>query len=749
MLADLLSRPFEHLGASIARESDRTLWEDGIVECQIQSLKLVVALELVLAWLLAIPWLIDLVPSGIGWTALWLVLGVVASWVILRVRASYSLAAVGVIGSMFLATVAATQAIGLGPVACWFVVIVEVSGVLLGPLAAGGTAALASLALLDADRPADPAANGFTSMIVVLIWIVAFVTWLGLRPLQRSLDWATSSYADARARAAEAERHRGELGRVVKSLSETHERLERLTVELDRARQLAENARALKARFAAYISHELRTPLNLIIGFSEMLLMAPDSYGGEVLPPAYRGDVNSIYQSARHLSTLIDDVLDLSQIDAHRMALERDDVAVAEIVREAVDTVEAAFAEKGLAIELDVPPRLPSLYVDRTRIRQVLINLLGNALRYTDHGGVTVRAAAQSGEIVVSVVDTGSGIPPAQLPRLFEDFRQAEQPDDQHQDGSGLGLAIARRFIALHGGWIRAESGPDRGTTVLFGLPVDRDAAPLDGTAGWETLERSVVVASSLPRIGVVSDDPWLTRLAQRYLDGYRVVPLKDSGSHDLGRPQRPDVSALLAATPSDLEGWSRLEQTIAGGDRLPVICCSLRGGREAIDRLGVQDYLDKPITRERLAEVLARWRPGRKPRTVLVVDDNHEVVRLLSRMVHLISRRFRVSRAYGGGEALAMMRQSPPDLLLLDLLMPEVNGYDVLEAMRQDANLKDVPVVIISAKGMEDDAVVAGMFGLARADGFHAGEFMRCLQSTLDSLLPSAQAVATTPDSA
>jgi len=745
--ADLVFRPFWRLDASEARDSDRRLWEDGIVECQTQSLKLVVTLEMVLAWLLAIPWLIELVPSGLGWAVLWLVLGVVASSVVLR--ASYGLAAAGAIGSMFLATVAATQTLGLTPVACWFVVVVEVSGVLLGPFAAGGTAALASVVLLSDGGAADPVTNGFRSMVVVLIWIVAFVTWLGLRPLQRSLDWATSSYADARARAAEAERHRGALGRVVKSLNETHERLERLTVELDRARQLAENARALKARFAAYISHELRTPLNLIIGFSEMLLMAPDSYGGEILPPAYRGDVNSIYQSARHLSTLINDVLDLSQIDAHRMALEREDLALAEIAREAVSTVEAAFAEKGLTIALDVPGDLPPLYVDRTRIRQVLINLLGNALRYTDRGGVTVRAALQSGEVVVSVADTGSGIPADELPRLFEDFRQAEQPEDQRQGGSGLGLAIARRFVALHGGWMRADSGPDPGTTVAFGLPVDRGVGPLDGTAGWETLERPVALASALPRIGVLSDDPWLTRLAQRYLDGYRVVPIKDSGSHPIGRAQRPEVSALLVATPSDAEGWSQLEHAIATGDRLPVICCSLRGGREAIGRLGVQDYLDKPITRERLAEVLARWRPGRTSRTVLVVDDNHEVVRLLSRMIHLISRRFRVSRAYGGSEALEMMRQSPPDLLLLDLLMPEVNGYDVLEAMRQDADLKDVPVVIISAKGMEDDAVVAGMFGLARSDGFHAGEFMRCLQSTLDSLLPSAQPVATTPDSA
>src|SRR6185437_10449804 len=159
MLADLLSRPFWRLDASIARDNDRGLWEDGIVECQIQSLKLVVAMELVLAWLLAVPWLIELVPSGVGWTVVWLVLGVVASSVVLR--ASYGLAAMGAIGSILLATVAATQALGLVPVACWFVVVVEVSGVLLGPVAAGGTAALVSGVLLNDGRAADPVTSGF------------------------------------------------------------------------------------------------------------------------------------------------------------------------------------------------------------------------------------------------------------------------------------------------------------------------------------------------------------------------------------------------------------------------------------------------------------------------------------------------------------------------------------------------------------------------------------------------------------
>src|SRR5262245_40236051 len=183
-----------------------------------------------------------------------------------------------------------------------------------------------------------------------------------------------------------------------------------------------------------------------------MMVMAPHTYGGEVLPQAYRGDIDAIYRSARHLSTLIDDVLDLSQIDAHRLALDRDDVVLAEVVAEAVATVQAAFDEAGLFLRADVQADLPPIYLDRTRIRQVLINLLANAMKHTRVGGATVRASVVGGDVVVSVADSGVGIAPEALPRLFQEFEQAD--DGSGQGGSGLGLAIARRFVTMHGGWI-------------------------------------------------------------------------------------------------------------------------------------------------------------------------------------------------------------------------------------------------------------------------------------------------------
>ncbi|MGH2461614.1 MAG: ATP-binding protein [Chloroflexota bacterium] len=712
----------------LARDEDLDQWLQGLDECRAQSVRILGGVQICLSWLLIVPFLVAL--AGLGWVSLALFVGAVGSLILLP--RSYRAGAIVICASQLVAAVLAVRTLDLGVTQWTLALAVAAATALLGFRWGLAEAALVSCFLLVTDGASTPwASAGFLSGMA-MTWSAFFVVWLGLRPLQQTVGWAMTSHQEARRRAEEAERHRGELGRTVKSLHDTHERLERLTVELDRARQAAEHARTLKARFAAYISHELRTPLNLIIGFSEMMVMAPHTYGEDVLPAAYRGDINAVYQSARHLSTLINDVLDLSQIDAHRMALDRDDVVIRDVIVEAVATIDAAYSEKGLWIKVDAPEGLPPLYIDRTRVRQVLINLLGNALRYTDRGGVSISASLVGTEVIVAVADTGIGIPPEELPRVFDDFRRVDRPEGD-DEGSGLGLAIARRFVALHGGWMRAESVPGAGTTVRFALPADH-AFSLSPSAG-EAIDRAATSLAGLPVVAVIADDPWLLRTSRRYLDGYRVMTVPDRVSLTERRWQREGIVALVVSAPSDEAGWGELQVASRAAGTVPIICCSLRGGREAISSLGVEDYVDKPFTRERIAQVLDRHRIGRRTRNVLVIDDDHEMVRLLTRMIHSISRRFRVLKAFDGPMALEIMRQTRPDLVLLDLLMPGLDGYGVLQRMRSDDALKDVPVVIVTAKGLEDDAIVAGMFGLVRTGGFPAGELMRCLQATLDNL--------------
>jgi signal transduction histidine kinase len=425
-------------------------WLQSLDECRTQTLRILAAGQLGLSWVLVVPYVIAL--PDLGWAVLALFVGALGALALARSR--YRSAAFLLVLSQLAGATIALRVVG-APLAEWsLALVVAAAAVLLGTGWGAGVAALATTTIFWEAGGPTPWTDGLALQGIAMAWTILFTTWLGLRPLRQALSWAMNSHLDARTRAEDAERHRGELGRLVKSLSETHERLERLTSELARARLAAENARVLKARFAAYVSHELRTPLNLIIGFSEMMVLAPHTYGGEVLPAAYRGDLDAVYQSARHLATLINDVLDLSQIDAHRMALDREDVRIDAVIGEAVSTVEAAYAEKGLVIHLTLPSDLPVLYVDRTRIRQVLINLLANSLRFTEHGGVTVAASNTGSDVIVSVRDTGAGIPADELPRLFDDFRQAERPDPEPHEGSGLGLAIARRFVGLHGGWM-------------------------------------------------------------------------------------------------------------------------------------------------------------------------------------------------------------------------------------------------------------------------------------------------------
>ena len=276
-----------------------------------------------------------------------------------------------------------------------------VASLLIHPNAGFATAgALAALALgRQFLALATVPVSGETLWLAALFtFLVAMVLWVAVYPLRTTMEWAWKSYDQAQKQTAAAQEHRAELARTYKDLDQAYRRLESTAKELEQARHIADEARRLKAEFATNISHELRTPLNLIIGFSEMLAMASHTYSDEPLPAAYRGDVQAIYRNARHLSNLIDDVLDLSQIEAGRMGLTREPVSIANVIAEAVHTVGQLLQAKGLSLTVDAGEQIPPVQADRTRIRQVLINLVSNATRFTDQGGIAVRAGAERGE---------------------------------------------------------------------------------------------------------------------------------------------------------------------------------------------------------------------------------------------------------------------------------------------------------------------------------------------------------------
>ncbi len=436
--------------------------------------------------------------------------------------------------------------------------VVLIAAMLTNPRITWGTALLSVAMTLAVDGRRGPWSWEVASPIA-LIALTALASWLSARRLFIALAWMFSMTREAQRKAEEARQHRAELQRVLKTLDEAYVRLERANEALIFAREAAEKAYRFKAEFVANVSHELRTPLNLIVGFSEMMATAPESYGGVPLPREYRGDVMAIYRSARHLSDLINDVLDLSRIEAGRLPLAKEPTDLAEVVREATEMVRGLAEARGLRLELELPEALPLLRFDRTRIRQVLLNLLTNATRFTNRGWIRVRARLDPREVLITVEDSGRGIPPDRLAKAFEAFSQL---DEEHiQEGSGLGLAVSKKFIELHGGrmWIESELG--RGTTVGFSLPIPQE--------GLEVSVSSVRVPSwpraprEQPVVLVPHDDPRSIPLLCRYVGS---IPNAKRAGLGFQSPLRTGARALEIRAP-----WGR-SGARAVGHRRPLV---------------------------------------------------------------------------------------------------------------------------------------------------------------------------------
>lgn len=302
--------------------------------------------------------------------------------------------------------------------------------------------------------------------------LVALVAWQSSMGLHNALQSAEVSADEARHHAEEARTHRAEVQKTLKSLNLAHYQLERAHTELYHARRIADAALRFKREFAAQISHELRTSLNLILGFSETIAFSQHAYGTR-LPDAYLRDVTEIHRNSRHLLALIDDVLDLSKLETGRMGLHREPVDVNAVVREATDIVRPLIDAKGLDLALDLSLSLPTLLLDRGRIRQILLNLLSNAAQVTAHGGITVCVGVWEQELRVQVRDTGPGIPPDELERVFEEFHQLER----RTGSAGLGLPVSKQIVHLHGGRMWAESEVGVGSTFAFAFPLEKSIA--------------------------------------------------------------------------------------------------------------------------------------------------------------------------------------------------------------------------------------------------------------------------------
>jgi len=552
------------------------------------------------------------------------------------------------------------------------------------------------------------------------------VGWATSHVLYTVTEWSLFSLARARDAMEHAREHRAQLSRALKDLDQAYYRLKRANSALVVAWQAADEAERFKAEFVASVSHELRTPLNLIIGFSEMMMMAPESYGGQAMPGAYRRDLNAIYRSAQHLLALVDDVLDLARIDAGKIPLSREQTDIGALVAEAVAIVSDYIGAKGLELRVNLQNDLPSLWVDGLRLRQVLLNLLVNAARFTKHGHIDVDVTRQGNEVLVQVTDTGHGIPKADLGRIFEEFRATGEPVTAWHSGTGLGLPISKRFVELHGGHMGVDSELSRGTTFWFTIPSD---ATGEATGPAARLIRSLPTVPrdpSLRTVILVHEDEGVSRLLQRHLDDYVIVRAPDPAEADrLVREVHP-----LALILPDGE--------VTATPRADCLCisCPLPNLGRAARALGARGLLLKPVTRDDLMAAMDRL--GVPIERVLVADDDPEMIRLLQRMLAARPSVVACLEAYNGREVLEVLARERPDVILLDLVMPEMDGHAVLSTLRANNALADIPVIVISGEPEEVPTVdPSASICFNQQEGFGLTQVVAYLRAALSAATP------------
>jgi len=571
------------------------------------------------------------------------------------------------------------------------------------------------------------------------IWCTVGLVWLVLRELTTTVDWYRVNYERSRVELEQARDQRVRLKQALQDLADANLQLTRVDRVTTAMRQMAEDAQRAKQEFVANVSHELRTPLNMIIGYGEMIMRAPCSYSSEI-PAALLADLDVILRNSRHLSSLINDILDLSQIEAGRMALTKERVAFFDIFAHAEIAVRPLFESKGLYLEVEAPADLPLVFCDRTRVREVMLNLLSNAGRFTEHGGARVRAWQEGNDIVVSVADTGIGIAPEKANKLFVPFRQLHASTNRRYGGTGLGLSISKMFVEMHGGKMWIESHEGVGTTLFFRLPIDPPASVAGGFSRWlspyvrhgrRTRPSLAPVPKPVPRFVVMENGDFLQRLLRRYLDDPEIVSVADP-DEALEELARVPSQALLVRDVSLTEPLQHLD-TSSLPYNTPMIVSSMPGPDEGVDSLSVWRYLVKPISREALLSALDAL--DMKGKTVLIADDEPDAVRLFRRMLVSSERGYRVLRASDGHQALTILRNQRPDALLLDLVMPGMDGFQLLEAKRRDPALSDIPVVAISARDPTGQMIVSKGLAVSKRGGLSMHQLLTCVEAITEIL--------------
>lgn len=535
-----------------------------------------------------------------------------------------------------------------------------------------------------------------------------------------------------------------QFGRLIKSfnalladLQASDSQIAQTLKELENARDMAEQASVSKSQFLANMSHELRTPLNAIIGYTEILIEDLE----DAAQDAAVDDLGKIRRSAHHLLTLINDILDLSKIEAGKMQIDAQSFDLANLTNDIMSTIQPLAQKKGNRLIMRHEPNLGSMCSDDVKLRQCLLNIVSNACKFTENGIITIAVKSLSpdrsnedhaGTVQFTVSDTGIGMTEEQIKGLFQPFTQADASTTRKFGGTGLGLAITKRFVELMGGDISVTSEPGIGTTFSILLPrqvpASIETAPVDMShmhdAQGSILQAQLPVRTSktdAPLILVIDDEPMAQELMGRWLMrlGYQTITAQDGVKGvELARSMKPAIILLDVSMPK-LNGWEVLELLRADEVTrlIPTIMVTAHDDRRRGILLGASEHITKPVEREDLARILALY-SGKGEGTILLVEDDPMIAEIYSRGIEQAG--FGVDHACNGLEALKLMDSKTYSLAVVDLMMPEMDGFQLIEALEQRDPNNMMPIMVVTAKELtrEDRQRLAGRIQKLRTKG-------------------------------
>ena len=543
--------------------------------------------------------------------------------------------------------------------------------------------------------------------------------------------------AQIQLRDVELRRHRDHLGELV--AQRTAELME-LNHTLFQARDKAEDASRAKSSFLANMSHELRTPLNAIKGYSEMLMEEAEAEGRT----GALADLRKIHTSGQHLLALINEVLDLSKIEAGKMTMHLEDFDLVALVREVFDAVRPQAVKNQTRLELETQLAALPMRSDHTKVRQTLANLVSNAVKFTERGEVRLRVATEEAAghpwVEVTVSDTGVGMSEPQLARLFQAFEQADAATTRKFGGTGLGLALSRRFTEALGGTLTVTSTPGRGSVFTLRLP----ARPLPPPALPQPAAPAALTTTppGAPMVLVIDDDANSRDLMVRFLQKEGFSPHTAADGRQgllLARQLRPALITLDVMMPG-VDGWSVLAELKADPmlADIPVMMLTMTEERDRGFTLGASEFLTKPIDFPRLASLLREYCPQPGDRPILVVEDDEISRHILRR--NLEKEGYPVVLATNGREALEVIRLRLPAIILLDLMMPEMDGFAFAQAVRGRRDMRDVPIIVLTAKDLTEEdrqRLTGSVAGILQKQTLSAESLQSELRAALARHLP------------